>query len=287
MRAMAIMYIGPLRNPDFATDYHLSPILAPSELLAQFPPLLMQCGEKDPFVDDTIIFAGRVREAKRRRKIDLDTELSGKYDYSDEGPSMKQSSSINVKRLAMLRSERDKLRGENEDDWIQMVIFTDWSHGYMQMPMLMSEARETIYDTACWMVDAFSAKTTRLNSTKIDGERRSLYNYPVHSSDDEMDMDEAITFVPKRRGLTAETTRSSLSSSERLPAGGPKGEHEGPIDSWETLDNNPREAGGSSIRSAIGKSKLRQTGQTISERELMRRRRLLDSHVFSGGELLQ
>jgi len=70
MRAMAILYIGPHRNPDFATDYYISPILTPTDLLAQFPPLLMQCGEKDPFVDDTVIFAGRVREAKRARKIE-------------------------------------------------------------------------------------------------------------------------------------------------------------------------------------------------------------------------
>lgn len=46
MRAMALLYIGPTRNPDFATDYHISPILTPLELLAQYPPLLMQCGEK-------------------------------------------------------------------------------------------------------------------------------------------------------------------------------------------------------------------------------------------------
>jgi acetyl esterase/lipase len=41
------------QNPDFKTDYRISPILAPSSLLAEFPPLLMTCGEKDPFVDDT------------------------------------------------------------------------------------------------------------------------------------------------------------------------------------------------------------------------------------------
>jgi hypothetical protein len=29
MRAMALLYIGPYRNPDFAIDYHISPILAP------------------------------------------------------------------------------------------------------------------------------------------------------------------------------------------------------------------------------------------------------------------
>ena len=69
---MAILYIGPHRNPDFQSDYQLSPILAPDHLLAQFPPLLMTCGEKDPFVDDTLIFAGRVREAKRARRAELE-----------------------------------------------------------------------------------------------------------------------------------------------------------------------------------------------------------------------
>ena len=76
MRAMAILYIGPHRNPDFASDYHISPILAPADLLARFPPLLMSCGEKDPFVDDTVIFAGRVRDAKRQRLRDLDAKLA-------------------------------------------------------------------------------------------------------------------------------------------------------------------------------------------------------------------
>lgn len=45
----------------------MSPIVAPSTLLSQFPKLYMMCGEKDPFVDDTVIFAGRIRQAKRDR----------------------------------------------------------------------------------------------------------------------------------------------------------------------------------------------------------------------------
>ncbi len=53
MRAMAILYIGPNQLPDFERDYYISPILAPAALLAQFPPVLLNCGEKDPFVDDT------------------------------------------------------------------------------------------------------------------------------------------------------------------------------------------------------------------------------------------
>ncbi|KAG0172585.1 hypothetical protein DFQ28_004882 [Apophysomyces sp. BC1034] len=66
MRAMAIMYLGPHNYPDFESDYLLSPVVAPLELLAQFPKTYMMCGEKDPFVDDTVIFAGRIRQAKRQ-----------------------------------------------------------------------------------------------------------------------------------------------------------------------------------------------------------------------------
>ncbi|ORX81110.1 alpha/beta-hydrolase, partial [Basidiobolus meristosporus CBS 931.73] len=66
MRAMAILYVGPNQTPDFPHDYLLSPIVAPDELLAQFPKVYLICGEKDPLVDDSVIFAGRIREAKRK-----------------------------------------------------------------------------------------------------------------------------------------------------------------------------------------------------------------------------
>jgi hypothetical protein len=139
MRAMAILYIGPHRNPDFATDYHISPILAPEYLLAQFPPLLLQCGEKDPFVDDTIIFAGRVRAAKRARKREIDRILSG-------------AGAIEQDKLQALRVERDRLQIETDDDWVQMVIFSDWSHGYLQMPKLMAEAKAVSFYRDVWTV---------------------------------------------------------------------------------------------------------------------------------------
>ncbi|CAO3629058.1 unnamed protein product [Cunninghamella blakesleeana] len=66
MRAMAILYLGPHANPDFESDYLLSPVVAPLELLAKFPKVYMMCGEKDPFVDDTVIFASRIRHAKAK-----------------------------------------------------------------------------------------------------------------------------------------------------------------------------------------------------------------------------
>ncbi|CAO3646911.1 unnamed protein product [Cunninghamella echinulata] len=69
MRAMAILYLGPHANPDFEADYLLSPIVAPLELLAKFPRAYMMCGEKDPFVDDTVIFASRIRQAKMKYNL--------------------------------------------------------------------------------------------------------------------------------------------------------------------------------------------------------------------------
>lgn len=93
-------------------------------------------------MDDTVIFAGRVREAKRARKMELDLLLSGKSARFGEGLRM-SAAKVNVegKSPAELKAERDKLAEESESDWVQMVLFSDWSHGYLQMPTLMSEAK--------------------------------------------------------------------------------------------------------------------------------------------------
>ncbi|KAJ2881549.1 hypothetical protein H4R27_004013 [Coemansia aciculifera] len=72
MRAMVIMYIGPNGRPNFRTDYYLSPIVAPDHLLERFPPVYFMCGEKDPMVDDTVIFAARIRNAKQKTRSSVD-----------------------------------------------------------------------------------------------------------------------------------------------------------------------------------------------------------------------
>ncbi|KAG6060947.1 hypothetical protein E4U17_003017 [Claviceps sp. LM77 group G4] len=66
MRAMIILYIGRHNRPDFSQDYLLSPVLAPDNLLAKFPKTYFMTGERDPLVDDTVIFAGRLRRAKEK-----------------------------------------------------------------------------------------------------------------------------------------------------------------------------------------------------------------------------
>ncbi|KAI8070481.1 Alpha/Beta hydrolase protein [Gongronella butleri] len=79
MRAMAILYLGPHATSDFDSDYLLSPVVAPLELLAQFPKTYMICGEKDPFVDDTVIFASRIRQAKAQQGLSADEVVRVKF----------------------------------------------------------------------------------------------------------------------------------------------------------------------------------------------------------------
>lgn len=321
MRAMAILYIGPHRNPDFATDYFISPILTPSSFLAQFPPLLMQCGEKDPFVDDTVIFAGRVREAKRARKAELDLVLTGKSAKFGEGLRMTDVhlDDFPEDEVARMVAERDQLARETEDDWVQMVLFSDWSHGYLQMMTLMSEAKAVVEDLADWIEDAFvrhSSKEERTNKvleamdargTKKKRETRwnspqaprSPTKRPIHyaehsdadgngkvgvgtfasSTETETD-DSGITFVARKRGGSGTpVNQSRRNSDERHDVTEVKQGHSSPSlvseQSEVVVTQRERESANGTPRGGNGK-----TGLRITETELMRRRRLLDAHIF-------
>ncbi|KAL1921874.1 uncharacterized protein VTP21DRAFT_10516 [Calcarisporiella thermophila] len=64
VRALTILYVGPNTPSDIFGDYHFAPLHAPLELLQEFPRTFIFCGEMDPLVDDSVIFAGRIREAK-------------------------------------------------------------------------------------------------------------------------------------------------------------------------------------------------------------------------------
>ncbi|KAJ3791087.1 Alpha/Beta hydrolase protein [Lentinula aff. detonsa] len=300
MRAMAILYIGPHRNPDFTTDYHLSPILAPTSLLAQFPPLLMQCGEKDPFVDDTVIFAGRVREAKRARKIELDLAISGKSARFGEILRMSSADAGHAENVAALKRERDKLARENEDDWVQLVLFAEWSHGYLQMAALIPEAKVVIEDLGEWIDDAFlrygkengedKVPTAELGVAKPASPRRvskSISNkrtLNLLTSETEND-DSGITFMAKKDKRTSSNDMGMIDiGSERTdstkvdPTRPAEANTKTDAEEEKTAERDD-EVEPSNVE-GIKASSSRQGGQIISESELMRRRRLLDSHIF-------
>jgi len=316
MRAMAILYIGPHRNPDFSTDYFISPILTPSSLLAQFPPLLMQCGERDPFVDDTVIFAGRVREAKRARRAELDLALMGKSAKFGAGLRMTDAhlDDIPDADVASMVAERDQLARETEDDWVQMVLFSDWSHGYLQMVALMSEAKAVVDDLADWIEDAFvrhSGKEERTSKIleAVDGRgskkrkemrrdspraprspvKRPIVHLPsTENSDGKVDAspftsgtetdDSGITFVARKRGGSGTPVIHSRTSSDDTVEM-KQGSSPSPAmsEQSEVAMQRERDSGIGTPRGGNGK-----TGQRITETELMRRRRLLDAHIFDG-----
>ena len=77
---MALLYLGPSSSADPTKDMFLSPVVAPETILAQFPRIWMMCGECDPFVDDTVVFAGRVRQAVARRQEREQMETISKED---------------------------------------------------------------------------------------------------------------------------------------------------------------------------------------------------------------
>lgn len=314
MRAMAILYIGPHHNPDFSTDYLISPILTPSNLLAQFPPLLMQCGEKDPFVDDTVIFAGRVREAKRARKIELDLALAGKSARFGSTLQMSTAHVSDDEGIMKLKKERDQLATETEEDWVQMVLFSDWSHGYLQMMSLMSEARAVVEDLADWMDDAFvryggkenGGPRVELNPAENCGTKkpRSRRNSPQSSSQspkrvngDAKDVcgndsspspftsetetdDSGITFVARKR--LSMTQGSSPSSTPPINSRRGSSERAETMLQTQKMGQSRAETATTTPQSSTPRGGNGKMGQRITESELMRRRRLLDAHIFEG-----
>ncbi|KAM0752725.1 alpha/beta-hydrolase [Meredithblackwellia eburnea MCA 4105] len=165
-RAMALLYIGPRNAPDLHSDYHISPIFTPPSLLCQFPPVYLSCGERDPFVDDTVIFAGKIREAKETRKL----ELLARENKFGESLRMSAGASGNGPK-------RESIQDEDEEDWVQMKIIEGWSHGYMQMLSLLPEAEHSINMNADWIIDAFEK-----NEAKHPTITRALTAPPIASS---------------------------------------------------------------------------------------------------------
>ncbi|EPS28297.1 hypothetical protein PDE_03243 [Penicillium oxalicum 114-2] len=122
MRAMIILYIGPHHRPDFNTDFYLSPVLAPDTLLSQFPKTYIMTGERDPLVDDTVIFAGRLRQAKLQRFHER-------------------------QELGLEKSKRQF----NEKDHVEVSLIPGVSHGFIQMAGFFPEAWKYINRSAQWV----------------------------------------------------------------------------------------------------------------------------------------
>ncbi|KAG0368724.1 hypothetical protein BGZ54_001312 [Gamsiella multidivaricata] len=74
LRALMVMYIGGDPTLDLKSNYLVSPIHTPDHILAQYPRTYIIAGEKDPLVDDSIIFMAKLRRAKRTASADLESD---------------------------------------------------------------------------------------------------------------------------------------------------------------------------------------------------------------------
>ncbi|KAL8666385.1 MAG: hypothetical protein Q9202_001408 [Teloschistes flavicans] len=136
MRAMIILYVGPHTRPDFSTDYLLSPLLAPEALLARFPKTYFLTGERDPLVDDTVIFAGRLRQAKHNLFVQR-------------------------KELGLLHHAKETF---DEREHVEVTLIPGISHGFLQFVSVFPEGWGHIYRVAGWIEELFALNEARANT---------------------------------------------------------------------------------------------------------------------------
>lgn len=143
MRAMIILYVGPLNRPDFSTDFLLSPLLAPEALLAKFPKTYFLTGERDPLVDDTVIFAGRLRLAKYHEFVQR-------------------------KELGLLKVKTEF----DEKDHVEVTLLPGISHGFLQFVSVFPGAWKHIFRCGRWIEDIFDRNDEMYQSPTYNDDTR-------------------------------------------------------------------------------------------------------------------
>ncbi|KAJ9608617.1 hypothetical protein H2200_006388 [Cladophialophora chaetospira] len=144
MRAMIILYVGPYNRPDFTTDHLLCPAVAPEGLLAKFPKTYFLTGERDPLVDDTVIFAGRVRQAKlhlfrERQEVGLE----------------KSSAEF------------------NEKDHVEVTLIPGISHGFVSFVSIFPEGWKHIFRCGKWIEEIFAKPPHMFEGPSIEARLRN------------------------------------------------------------------------------------------------------------------
>lgn len=144
MRAMIILYVGPYNRPDFTTDHLLCPAVAPENLLAKFPKTYFLTGERDPLVDDTVIFAGRLRQAKlhlfrERQEVGL-----------------------------------EKSTAEfNEKDHVEVTLIPGISHGFVAFVSIFPEGWKHIFRCGGWIQEIFAKPPHAFEGPALESRLRS------------------------------------------------------------------------------------------------------------------
>ncbi|KAI5856051.1 Alpha/Beta hydrolase protein [Tricharina praecox] len=203
MRAMVILYIGPHR-PDFQTDFFLSPIVAPESLLARFPPVYFLTGERDPLVDDTLIFAGRIRAAKQAAR--------------------------QHRRNLGLKPTAQTERG----DAVEVSLIQGISHGFLQMAALFPQARRELRKCAVWLnriLEDVPGEEAKLD-VESDEEHPGLAGYITTYTSDE---DRPLEIGGGLGGVKVEGKGRGRNRNKRLPRG--RGKRRGSVVSLGSEDD--------------------------------------------------
>ncbi|KAF2169818.1 hypothetical protein M409DRAFT_64819 [Zasmidium cellare ATCC 36951] len=193
LRAMILLYIGEHNKPDFATDYFLSPLRAPEELLSKFPRTFLLCGERDPLVDDTAIFAGRLRQAH----------------------------SLEFKRRQELGLEHEDARFA-PNKHVEVHFVPGVSHGFLQFVSVYPAGWQYIHKCARWMRDLFDendksfepASSVASNGAPGSSDYFSYAPSP-RSRRNSLSEDSKPLEIPSKLRMTSITSNSSSGSSHR------------------------------------------------------------------------
>lgn len=229
MRAMIILYIGPHNRPDFTQDYLLSPVLAPEALLAKFPKTYFMTGERDPLVDDTVVFAARLRKAKA---------------------NVAQRNESHLTSLDFPESHLD------DSEIAEVLLIPGTSHGFMQFPGVYPPAWKHFERSAAWFDQLFvDAENQRAQQSKqvpraskegaMNGRASRRHSMAESSGDEDKPLEISMTRLTRGRSLTQ-------------PSAGPNGNGDtnGVTPPQVNGNGNPQEVNGRKKKTLRGNKSL-------------------------------
>jgi len=113
-------------------------------LLARFPKTYFMTGERDPLVDDTVIFAGRIRQAKlnlfhQRKELGLE---KSKHEF-------------------------------DERDHVEVCLIPGISHGFVQFVSVFPEGWKLVFRCSKWITDIFATEPAPFEGPSLEASRRN------------------------------------------------------------------------------------------------------------------
>lgn len=108
-------------------------MVAPDELLSRFPRTFLLTGERDPLVDDTVVFSARLRKAKEKANKEWKRKS-------------KANPSLHYEKHIFSRDPRQM---------VQMKILEGMSHAFFNMMAFLPESHQAVSLVSDWILDLF------------------------------------------------------------------------------------------------------------------------------------